>query len=416
MSIYFLFYTGEVFLYLILDNNALIFYIIITVKFLYLGIIMSSATKRDFYEILGLKKGASDAEIKKAFRKLARKYHPDVNLGDKTSEQKFKEINEANEVLSDAKKRQQYDQFGHAAFDPAYGQTGGQTYGFEGSPGGAQFYGSGGFEDLFGNIFGGRTQARGPQKGEDTNYAVEVDLEDAIYGKTMQVDLKRDVSCTLCGGSGSQPGSSRRTCPTCRGTGSVSRGSGFMQFAQPCTTCHGEGTINTNPCLSCNGRGIIAKSERMNVKIPPGVDNGSKVRMAGLGGPGEKGGPPGDIYIVTKVRPHAYFERRGDNLYSDANITVKEAGLGEKIEIPTVDGMVSLSLPEGVQTGQQLKLRGKGVPHFGGGGVGDHYVTIKVITPTGLSERGKELLREMDRINPVNPRRDIAFRGFRKRD
>jgi molecular chaperone DnaJ len=377
---------------------------------------MNNATKRDYYDVLGINKGASDADIKKAFRKLARKFHPDVNPGDKISEQKFKEINEANEVLSDAKKRKQYDQFGHAAFDPGFGQAGGQSYGFEGSPRGPQFYGSGGFEDIFGNLFGGQAQARGPQKGEDITYAVEVDLEDAIYGKTMQVDLKREASCSVCGGSGSQPGSTRRTCPTCKGSGSVSRGSGFMQFAQTCTTCHGVGTINTNPCTNCGGSGIVQKSERINVKIPPGVDNGSKVRMTGLGAPGQKGGPPGDVYIVTKVRPHGYFERRGDNLYSEAGATVKEAGLGEKIEIPTVDGMVSLSLPVGVQTGQQLKLRGKGVPHFGGGGVGDHYVTIKVMTPTGLSERGKELLRELDQMNSVNPRRDITFRGFKKRD
>jgi molecular chaperone DnaJ len=376
---------------------------------------MGSTTKKDYYEILGINRGASAADIKKAFRKLARKYHPDVNPGDKASEQKFKEINEAYEVLSDAKKRQQYDQFGHAAFDQGFGQGAGPGRGFEGFTGGAEYFGSRGFEDIFGNMFGERVRPRGPKRGEDTTYAVEVDLEDAIFGKTVQVDLRRDVTCSACGGSGAQPGTSRRTCPTCMGSGSVSQGRGFMQIAQPCPTCHGEGTINPNPCRTCGGSGVIPKSERINVKIPPGVDNGSKVRMAGLGGPGEKGGPPGDVYIVTKVRPHPYFERKGDNLYSEAAVTVKEAALGEKIEIPTVDGMVSLSLPEGVQAGQQLKLRGKGVPHFGGDGVGDHYVTIKVVTPTGLSERGKEILRELDRMHPSNPRRDITFRGFRKR-
>jgi molecular chaperone DnaJ len=376
---------------------------------------MGSTTKKDYYEILGINRGASAADIKKAFRKLARKYHPDVNPGDKASEQKFKEINEAYEVLSDAKKRQQYDQFGHAAFDQGFGQGAGPGRGFEGFTGGAEYFGSRGFEDIFGNMFGERVRPRGPKRGEDTTYAVEVDLEDAIFGKTMQVDLRRDVTCSACGGSGAQPGTSRRTCPTCMGSGSVSQGRGFMQIAQPCPTCHGEGTINPNPCRTCGGSGVLPKSERINVKIPPGVDNGSKVRMAGLGGPGEKGGPPGDVYIVTKVRPHPYFERKGDNLYSEAAVTVKEAALGEKIEIPTVDGMVSLSLPEGVQAGQQLKLRGKGVPHFGGDGVGDHYVTIKVVTPTGLSERGKEILRELDRMHPSNPRRDITFRGFRKR-
>ncbi len=379
---------------------------------------MGSTTKRDYYDVLGISKTASEADIKKAFRKLARKYHPDVNPGNKSSEQMFKELNEAYEVLSDAKKRQQYDQFGHAAFEQGFGQGGGQGpgQGFAGFGRSADFSGVHGFEDIFGNIFGeGARRQQGPIKGEDVNYSVEVDLEDAIFGRTMQVDLQRDVTCSVCGGSGAQPGTSVRTCPTCMGSGRVTQGKGFMQIAQTCPTCRGEGTINPNPCRTCNGRGIVPQSERINVKIPPGVDSGSKVRVAGMGGPGEKGGPPGDVYIVTKVRPHPYFERRGDNLYSEAGVTIKEAALGEKIEIPTVDGMVSLSLPAGVQTGQQLKLRGKGVPHLGGGGVGDHYVTIKVVTPTGLSEGGKDLLRELDRLHPSNPRKDITFRGFRKR-
>jgi molecular chaperone DnaJ len=387
---------------------------------------MATETKRDYYEVLGINKNASEADIKKAFRKLARKYHPDVNPGDKTAEQKFKEMNEAYEVLSDPKKREQYDQFGHAAFGGGYGPgpgpgAGGGFSGFEGfrpGGGGAEYYRSGnveGFEDIFGTIFGERVRPRGPAKGEDITYSVEVDLEDAIFGKTMQVDLKREVTCSTCAGTGAQPGSAPSTCPTCRGTGTISQSRGFMQVAQPCPTCHGTGTINPNPCRTCNGRGVVPRSERINVKIPPGVDNGSKIRVAGMGGPGEKGGPAGDIYIITKVRPHSYFERKGDNLYSEAKVTVKEAALGDKIEIPTVDGMVSLKLPEGVQTGQQLKLKGKGVPHLGGGGVGDHYVSIRVLTPTGLSERGKELIRELDRLHPVDPRRDISFRGFRKR-
>jgi molecular chaperone DnaJ len=378
---------------------------------------MGAATKKDYYEILGVNKGASDAELKKAFRKLARKYHPDVNPGDKTAEHKFKEMNEAYEVLSDPKKRQQYDQFGHAAFDAGYGQGPGPGQGFEGFTRGEDFFrgGGAGFEDIFGNIFGAGARPRGPSKGEDITYAVEVNLEDAIFGRTMQVDLQRTVTCSTCGGSGSQPGTTRRTCPTCMGAGSVSKGKGFMQFAQTCSTCHGEGTINPSPCRICGGRGIVQKSERINVKIPAGVDNGSKVRVAGMGGPGEHGGPAGDVYIVTKVRPHGYFERKGDNLYSEAKVTMKEAAFGDKIEIPTVDGMVWLTLPSGVQTGQQLKLKGKGVPHFGGGGVGDHYVTIKVVTPTALTQRGKELLHELDIMHPSEPRKDITFRGFRKR-
>jgi len=377
---------------------------------------MATDTKRDYYEVLGVNKGASQADIKKAFRKLARKYHPDVNPGNKTAEQKFKEMSEAYEVLSDAGKRKQYDQFGHAAFGGGYGP--GPEAGFGGSRPGAEYFRGGNFEgfgDIFGDLFGERARPRGPHKGEDTTYAVEVDLEDAVYGKTMQVDLRREAACATCGGSGAQPGTGRRTCPTCMGSGSVSQGRGFMQIAQPCPTCRGEGTINPNPCRTCGGRGVVPKSERINVKVPPGVDNGSKIRVAGMGGPGEKGGPPGDVYIITKVRPHPYFERKGDNLYSEAKVTVKEAALGDKIELPTVDGMVSLTVPPGVQTGQQLKLKGKGVPHLGGGGVGDHYVTLKVVTPTGLGEREKELLRELDTLHPSDPRREILFRGFRKR-
>ena len=379
---------------------------------------MNTGTKRDYYDVLGLKKNATSAELKKAFRKLARKYHPDLNPNDKASERQFKEMNEAYEVLSDPKKRKQYDQFGHEAFEQGFGQGPGAGGGFEGFGGqGAGSYQGRGFDDIFGSIFGGGRSAgpMGPQKGEDITYTVEVELEDAIFGRAMQVDLQREVSCTVCGGSGAQPGSQRRTCPTCQGTGSVAQGRGFMQFSQSCPTCRGEGSINPNPCRNCGGSGMTPKTEKINVKIPAGVDNGSKVRMAGMGAPGVNGGPPGDVYIITRVRPHHYFERKGDNLYSEAKVTVKEAALGEKIEIPTVDGLVMLSMPPGVQNGQQLKLKGKGVPHFGGAGVGDHYVTIHVVTPTNITEKGKELLRELDMMHPENPRQDITFRGFRKR-
>jgi len=325
---------------------------------------MAATTKRDFYDVLGVKKDASEADIKKAFRKLARKYHPDINPGDKSAEQKFKELNEAYEVLSDAKKRQQYDQFGHGAFEQGFGQGAGPGaggFGFEGFGGpGAEQFGRGGFGDIFGNIFGERkARPRGPQKGEDITYTVEADLEDAIFGRTMQVDLDREVNCTACGGSGAQPGTKPQTCGTCRGSGTVSQGRGFMQFSQTCPACQGEGTINPSPCRTCGGRGVVPRTESINVKIPPGVDNGSRVRVAGMGGPGAQGGPPGDVYIVTRVRPHHYFERKGDNLYSDAKVTVKEAALGDKIEIPTVDGTVMLSLPPGLWSPKRLSARAR---------------------------------------------------------
>lgn len=381
---------------------------------------MAATTKRDYYEVLGISKDATEADIKKAFRKLARKYHPDVNPGDRSAEQKFKELNEAYEVLADPKKRQQYDQFGHAAFGGGFGEAAGPGggFGFEGfSQGqGAEFFRGGGFEDLFGNMFGERAaRPHGPARGEDLTYAVEVDLEDAVFGKTMQLDLNREVACALCGGTGSQPGTSPRTCSACKGTGAVTGGRGFMHFSQPCPVCRGEGVTNPNPCRTCGGSGATPKTDRINVKIPAGVDNGSKVRVAGMGGPGQKGGPSGDLYIVTRVRPHPYFERKGDNLHSEVPLTFGEAALGSKVEIPTVDGMVSLTIPAGTQNGQQLKLRGKGVPHLGGGGAGDHYVTVKVMTPTGISERSKELLQEFDRSVTANPRVNITFRGFRKR-
>lgn len=377
---------------------------------------MAASTKRDYYEVLGVARKASDAELKKAFRKLARKYHPDVNPNDKGAEQKFKEMSEAYEVLSDSKKRQQYDQFGHAAFDPSFGQGADPRAGngFRGQN--ADFFARGGFEDIFGSMFGQRTARRpGPMKGEDVTYSVEIDLDDAIFGRTMQIDLEREVTCAACSGTGSTSGSAPQTCPSCGGSGSVIQGKGFVQHAQICPACHGTGTFNPNPCSTCSGRGARPRSERINVKVPVGVDNGSRVRVAGMGSPGSMSGPPGDVYIITKIRPHEYFERKGDDLLSEARVTMKEAALGEKIEIPSVDGSVALTLPKGVQTGQQLKLRGKGIPRLGGGGTGDHIVTISVVTPTGVSDRGKELLQEFDKLHPSNPRKDIRFKGFQKR-
>jgi len=377
---------------------------------------------KDYYEILGIPKGSDIKEAKKAFRKLARKYHPDVNPGDKESERKFKEINEAYEVLSDPKKKEQYDRFGSAAFDQGFGQgqqgAGGAGFGGYGGFGPEEYarYGQGvDFSEIFGDIFGAREAGFGPMKGQDSQYTMEVELEDALFGTTANLSVQREVACTVCGGTGNKPGSTPATCPDCKGSGKVKAGKSLFGMMQACPRCRGTGKLRLDPCISCAGRGTVQKSERITVKIPPGVDNGSKVRLAGMGGPGAGGGPPGDLYIITKVRPHGFLERKGDNLHSEVPVTVSEAALGAKIDVPTKDGIVSMTIPPGTQSGQQFRLKGKGVPHFGGGGTGDQYVTVKVAVPTALSEQAKQMFKDLERLHPQAPRERIAFRGFRKR-
>jgi len=382
----------------------------------------------DYYETLGVPKGADVKDIKKAFRKLARKYHPDVNPGDKQAERKFKEINEAYEVLQDSKKREMYDRFGSAAFEQGGGSgpgAGGGYGGFRGGPGGGGGFrpedfaraGGGGadFSEMFGDIFGGGAAYSGPAKGEDSQYTLDVDFEDALFGATTNLSVQREVSCGVCGGTGNRPGSVPAECPDCKGTGKVKSGMAFFGMAQPCPRCHGKGKLRTDPCIHCGGRSVVPKTERLTVKIPPGVDNGSRVRLAGKGGPGTNGGPPGDLYIITRVRPHGFFERKGDNLYCEVPVTVTEAALGAKIDVPTKDGMVTMTIPAGTQPGQELRLRGKGVPHLGGSGAGDQYVRIKVVVPTASGEHAKQLLRDLERAAPQDPRANITFRGFRRR-
>lgn len=381
-------------------------------------------TTTDYYELLGVPKGADVKEVKKAYRKLARKYHPDVNPGDKAAERKFKEINEAYEVLQDPKKREMYDRFGNAAFAQGAGAGPGPgPGGFQGGPGGfggfrpEDFATSGGadFSELFGDIFGRRETRFGPRKGEDTQYTMEVEFADALFGTSTNLSVQREVSCNVCGGTGNRPGSVAAECPDCKGSGKVRSGKAIFGMVQTCGKCRGTGKLRTDPCVNCSGRGIVQKSERLTVKIPPGVDNGSRVRLAGMGGPGAGGGPPGDLYIITRVRPHGFFERKGDNLYCEVPITVTEAALGAKVDVPTKDGIVTMTIPPGTQSGTEFRLRGKGVPNLGGGGTGDQYVKVKVVVPQTTSERAKQLFRDLERAEPQDPRSKIAFRGFRRR-
>jgi molecular chaperone DnaJ len=363
--------------------------------------------KRDYYEVLGLKRGASGQEIKRAYRKLARKYHPDVNPGDKTAEGKFKDLTEAYEVLSDAEKRRQYDQFGHDG--PARASGGSQAgAGFEGFDFSRANFGSGGFGDLgdvLSDLFGGRIhpQTEGPGKGEDLHYSLDINFKDAVRGVSTEITLQKHAPCDVCHGTGTRPGSPLEPCPDCGGSGR--RGTrGFRRQAEPCPRCHGNGKISREACVACGGRGVTFGTERIAVKIPPGVDTGSRIRLQGKGEPGRSGGPAGDLYIITRVRPDPVLERKGDNLHLEIPITITEAALGARIEVPTVDGLTTMRIPPETSSGQVFRLRGKGVPHLKDGGQGDQFVTVKVVVPKNLDTRSQELLREFARLNPEDPR------------
>ncbi|MBI4594917.1 MAG: molecular chaperone DnaJ [Candidatus Tectomicrobia bacterium] len=369
-------------------------------------------TKRDYYEILGLNRNATDKELKKAYRKLARKYHPDVNPGDKGAESKFKEISEAYQVLSDPQKRKKYDQVGHQAFQADFDPSAWSGYGgrgfdiFEDLKGGK----FGGFGDIFGDIFNrGERQTRGtPHRGADINYSMELSFEDAVKGITTYININRSTACPDCRGTGlSSQGT--QVCPDCKGTGRIQSRTPFFPGVQACPRCQGTGRFNTNPCSKCFGQGKISKTEKIAVKIPPGVDSGSRIRVSGKGEAGPNGGPEGDLYITTKVQSHPYFERKGNNIYLELPITISEAILGTKITVPTIDGKTTVTIPQGVQSGQKLRLQGKGVPILAGKGRGDQYITIKIAVPTKLDDRSMALVREFERMNPYNPRLDLGW-------
>jgi molecular chaperone DnaJ len=365
--------------------------------------------KRDYYEVLGLRRGASEQEIKRAYRKLARKHHPDVNPGDKAAETKFKEISEAYEVLSDPEKRRRYDQFGHETFAPGAGARGPAEPGFGGFDFGGVEFGAGGFGDLgdiLSDIFGqrGRPGPSQPAQGGDLHYSLDIDFEDAIRGRTTEITVQKHSRCGTCQGSGARPGSAMETCPDCGGSGRrASRG--VLRTTQVCPRCQGHGKISRESCTACGGRGMTFGTERIAVKIPAGVDTGSRIRLQGKGEPGPNGGPPGDLYIITRVRPHPVLERKGDNLYVEIPITIAEAALGARIEVPTIDGTTTMRIPPETSSGQVFRLRSKGVPHLKGGGQGDQLVTVKIVAPKNLDTRSQELLREFARLNPGDPRR-----------
>ncbi|SIS66880.1 molecular chaperone DnaJ [Alicyclobacillus vulcanalis] len=353
-------------------------------------------SKRDYYEVLGVSRSATQEEIKKAYRKLARQYHPDVNKNDPNAQQKFAEIAEAYAVLSDPEKRARYDQYGHE--DPA--QNFGGFQGQAGGPGaGFADFDLGGFGDIFDMFFGGGTR-RGPVRGHDLEYEMEVSFEEAAFGTHREIQVPRTETCSTCGGSGARPGTKPRVCQACNGTGEqqtvTNTPFGRMINRRPCPVCHGRGQIVAEPCPDCRGQGRRRVRRSVDVKVPPGVDTGTRLRMAGYGEQSPNGGPPGDLFVVIHVKPHEVFEREGTNIYVDVPISFVQAALGDEIEVPTLEGKVKLRIPEGTQTGTTFRLRGKGIPKLGSPLVrGDQHIRVHVVTPTNLSERQKELFRQL---------------------
>ncbi len=356
-------------------------------------------SKRDYYEVLEIGRDASDADIKKAYRKLAKQYHPDVNPGDKNAEAKFKEVNEAYEVLSDPKKRARYDQYGHAGVDP--NSFGGAGAGF----GDFDFGGIGDiFETFFGGGFGRSTRSRnGPQKGADIKYSMQLTFEEAAFGVEKEISINRHENCSTCNGTGAKPGTSPETCKHCNGTGQIQyrQSTPFGQFVnvKTCDVCRGDGKIITSPCPDCSGKGRVKKTVRRKVNIPAGIDDGQTISLRGEGEPGMRGGPAGDVYITIAVKPHAIFRRQGNDVVCEMPITFVQAALGAELEVPTLDGKVKYTIPEGTQTGSIFRLKNKGIPYLRGNGRGDQYVKVEIDVPKKLNEKQKELLRQFAEIS-----------------
>ncbi|PKQ08206.1 MAG: molecular chaperone DnaJ [Alphaproteobacteria bacterium HGW-Alphaproteobacteria-11] len=357
-------------------------------------------SKRDFYDVLGVGRDASADELKKAYRNLAKKLHPDQNQGDKEAEKRFKELNEAYDALKDEQSRAAYDQFGHAAFDGGMGGMGaGARGGARGFAGGASM--SDIFDDLFGEFMGGRRGPRGGgdgrMRGHDLRYNMEIDFEEAFEGKKAQVRVPSSVACETCNGSGAAPGSSPVTCTTCQGHGKVRASQGFFTIERTCPTCHGRGQTIDKPCTACHGQGRVEKERTLSVNIPAGVEDGTRIRLAGEGEAGMRGGPAGDLYIFLSVKPHRLFERDGADIFCRVPISMVTASLGGEIEVPTLGGKkVKVKVPEGAQTGRQFRLKGKGMPVVNSRETGDLYIQITVETPVNLNKKQKDLLKEFE--------------------
>ena len=365
------------------------------------------AGKKDYYQVLGVNKNSTDDEIKKAYRKLARQYHPDLNRDNpKAAEEKMKEINEAYDILKDKEKRAQYDQFGHAAFSGGgYGQGGGRTY--TGNINVEDIFnhmgGGFGFGDIFGDFFGGGASARqkrGPQRGADLRYDLSITFEDAAFGKKMTIKVPRLETCEECGGTGAKKGTKPEECPDCHGTGmrqtTTRTPFGVIANSRPCERCQGRGKIVKNPCEHCHGKGNVEVTRDIELNIPKGVDEGQRLRIQNGGQASELGGTPGDLYVYIRIKPHKIFTRQDTNVYCEIPISFVQATLGAKIEAPTIDGKVELTIPEGTQSGAVMRIRGKGIPHLHGNERGDEFVKIKVLTPKNLSARQRKLLLDFE--------------------
>ena len=380
---------------------------------------MASTAKTDYYELLGVSRKANAKDIRAAFRKLARKYHPDLNPGDKAAEEKFKQLQEAYDVLSDTKKRQMYDQYGFYSDNVPTGDYGPGAGGGEGNVnfdfGGFDFSGGSGaagggasFRDLFSSFFGGRGRGAGveeeAEEGGSLEYQLEIDFWDAVRGGVKKLQITRLDACETCHGTGAV--GTPQVCPTCNGSGTIQQAAGKMRFNVPCTRCGGTGKLRT-ACKTCGGEGRVRRTETIDVRIPAGVASGGRVRVPGKGNAGTMGAPPGDLYLLVEVKPHPFFERRGNDLYTKVPVTVSEATLGAKVEVPTIDGRSLVRIPPATNSGRTLRLREKGVPNARNSTRGDQYVEIQVVVPQPTDERVRNIMKELEEVAPEDPRKDL---------